>query len=291
MPEEVLVETTAEKKRTNPSRSRQRPFPLKKTQIRQFLKQLQENGRAEETIRKYRSDISRFYDFLGEEKWVFPDSLPRWRESMIAEGYAARSINASIVAVNSFYDSIGCWEWQCSDWMELTQTEGPELSREEYRALLWEARKQEKIQLYLLIKILACTELTPSEIPLVTREAVNQGIVTGKKRGGQESVPLPRTLREDLLDYAMHRSIRSGPIFLSGGKKALPRTVISKQIAQLGEDLGLEAGKANPRNLRRLYLSTLSEYEQQARAWIAESYARQLEEEETTIGWRRKAPA
>ncbi len=286
MLEPVMPSVSSEKKRTAPARSRQRPFPLKKSQLRTFLKELQENGRAEETIKKYRSDLNRFYDFLGEEKWVFPDSLLRWREQMIAEGYAARSINASIVAVNSFYDSIGCWEWQCTAWLELPENDTPELSREEYLALLREARRQENIQLYLLIKIFACTELTPGEIPLLTREAVNDGLVTGKKRGGQERVSLPRPLREDLFEFAVNRSIRSGPIFLGAGKKCLPRTVISKQIAALGEDIGLEPGKANPRNLRRLYLSTLESYRQQAQAWVMDSYSRQLGEEENTIGWR-----
>ncbi len=290
MPEQMVQELPGEKRRSSQLRNRQRPFSLKKAQLRQFLKELGENGRAEETIKKYRSDLNRFYEFLGEEKWVFPDSLTRWRSSMIADGYAPRSINASLAAVNSFYDSIGCWEWQCTDWMELKESGTPELSREEYLQLLQEARKQENIQLYLLVKVLACTELTPSEIPLLTREAVNEGVVTGKKRGGQENVSLPEPLQRDLLNFAVHRSIRSGPVFLNGSRKCLTRTVISKQIGTLGEDIGLEAGKANPRNLRRLYLSTLGEYEKQAQAWVRESYLRQLSGEEDSIGWRIRIP-
>ncbi len=285
MAQEAMPGKFTEKHRAIPAKNRQRPFPLKKSQIHNFLADMKAGGKAEGTLKKYRSDINRFYDFLGEEKWVYADSLPRWREDMINAGYAGRSINSSIVAVNSLYDFLGCWEWQLFDWLELKQDEPQELTRQQYHRLLQEARKKENVQQYLLVKLLACTELTPGDLPLVTREAVNTGVVTGKKRGGQENVPLPESLRRDLLEFAVHRGIRSGPVFLGLNGKCIDRTIVSKYISNLGEAAGLPAGAANPRNLRRLYLNTLSQFQRQAEAWIARSYSRLLDEEEADHGW------
>ncbi len=286
MAQEATPEKMPEKHRALPARNRQRPFLLKKSQIRGFLAGLKASGRAEGTLKKYRSDLTRFFDFLGPEKWVYADSLPRWKQDMITAGYAGRSINASIVAVNSLYDYLGCWEWQLFDWMDLPEAETPELTRDQYHRLLQEARNQENIQLYLMVKLLGSTELTPGELPLVTREAVNDGAVTGKKRGGSETVPLPEALRLDLLDFAVHRGIRSGPVFLGSNGKPIDRTIVSKLIASLGEDACLPAGAANPRNLRRMYLETLAEFQEEARRWVARSYAQLLQAEEADWGWR-----
>ncbi len=269
------------------SKGKQRPFRLKASQLRSFLTSMQANGRTESTIKKYRNDLNRFYDFLGEDKWVYAHSLPQWKESMIAQGYAERTINSSVVAVNNLYDYLGCWEWQCFEWMKLKKTEGPELTREEYLLLLKEARRQENSQLYLLIKVMATTDLTPGDMPLLTRETVNQGWVTGKTRGTkQERIFLPAQLQEDLLDYAMHHGIKSGPLFLNASQKCMERTNMTRLIAQLGEDIGLSPGKANPRNLRKMYLSTMEEYRLRAEAWVASSYVQLLGQEENSIGWR-----
>ncbi len=270
------------------SRKELKPFRLEKKHIRGFLTQMEKEGKSEGTIRKYRGDLNRFYIFLNDDKWIYPDSLPRWRDSMVGDGYAGRSVNASVVAINSFYDYLGCWEWKLFDWEELSEPEGPELTREEYLQLLSEAKKQENIQLYLLVKVLAQTELTPSDIPFLTREAVNEGYVELTKRGESRIVRMPKVLGEELRNFSVYRCIRTGPIFLNSAQKPFTRTVISRMIAILGSDVGLESGKANPRNLRRMYLNTMEEFQRQADAWIQESYTALIQKEESSIGWHIK---
>ncbi len=268
------------------SRKEQRPFRMEQKHIRGFLAQMAREGKSQSTIRKYQTDLNRFYDFLNEDKWIYPHSLPSWRDSLVKVGYAGRSVNASVVAINGFYDFLGCWEWKLFDWEELTDPEGPELTREEYLRLLNEAKRQEDIQLYLLVKVLAQTELTPSDIPALTREAVNTGTLEVTKRGDSRTLALPRALGEELRSYAVYRGIRTGPIFLNSSRRPYTRTVISRMIAALGTDAGLENGKANPRNLRRMYQNTMEAFQRQADAWIQESYASLIRQEEDAIGWQ-----
>ncbi len=270
------------------SRKEQKPFRLTEKHIRGFLAAMAEEGRTDSTIQKYRADLSRFYHFLNEDKWVYSDSLPRWKQAMLEDGYANRSVNSSICAVNGLYDFLGCWEWKCFDRTDLPEAEPPELTRKEYLRLLTEAKNQEDIQIYLLIKILACTELTPGDIPHLTREAANQGIVAITKRSEPKAVFLPKTLCRELISYAVYRGITKGELFLNTSHRSLNRSMISRRIADLGADIGLSPGKANPRNLRRMYINTLSQYQKQANAWVEKQYECLLQQEDVIAGWYKE---
>ncbi len=254
--------------------------------LRDFLTEKKKEGLSQKSIVTYRWNLTGFYNFLGEDKLITQDSLSRWQENLIREGYAPGTINGRISTVNSFYDYLGQRNWQVVNGQRALPRGVPELSREEYLALLKEAKNQENIQLYLLVKLLCCTDLTPGDIPLLTREAVNEGIVIGKERGTKGILTLPKPLRRELLEYARQRGIQTGPLFLNGNRRCHSRTTIMKMIQKLSQQIGLESGKANPRNLRRLHLSTQSAFQKQADAWAAEQYANLLNQEEDIIGWR-----
>ncbi len=259
---------------------------LNKKAIHHFLKEMQETERSRTTIESYRQNLFAFYDFLPTDKRLDSTSLLGWREYLISEEYSASTINSKTSAVNSFYNFIGKRDWQITNMGKPQAEEGLELSRREYRLLLEEARRQENIQLYLIVKVLACADLTPSDLILLTREAVNEGLVRGKMRGVERAVILPAYLLADLRDYVVYRNIRSGPVFLNGNGNPYSRTVLTRMIGILGGDIGLEPGKATPRNLRKLYLSTLADFQEKADAWVTDSYLSLLKQEESEIGWR-----
>ncbi len=261
-------------------------LPLNRKLINSFLKEMKETDRSQATIESYRQNLLAYYNFLPADKRIDSTSLHIWREYLISEEYTGRSINSKTSAVNSFYNYIGKRDWQITNMGKPQADEGPELSRKEYRMLLEEAKRQENIQLYLIIKILACTDLTPSDMVLLTREAVNEGVVRGKKRGVERDVLLPPGILADLRDYVLFRNIRSGPVFLNEDGYPYNRTTFTRMIGIMAGDIGLEQGKATPRNLRKLYLNTLADFQKQADEWVAASYASLLTREEAEIGWR-----
>ncbi len=267
-------------------KQRNKPYGLHQSDISNYLNQMKKAGRTEGTITKYRTDLTRFEHYLGEEKIIYPESAKQWRQSMIDDSYAPRTINTSLVALNGFLGYIGCQDWQVFDWLELEDAEGLELSRDEYQLLLEETKREENIQLYLMVKILACADLTPGDLPLLTRETVNDGVVRGRMRGTEREVTIPELLRIDLLDFAIQRGIRTGPIFRNNKNRPYNRTAIANMISNLGSSVGLEPGKANPRNLRKLYQNTLAEFQEKADAWVKQSYMELLDQEEQQVGWR-----
>ncbi len=274
------VSITSSRKRTKDS------MTLSRREIHNFLKEMKETDRTRTTIESYRQNLFAYHEFLPTDKRIDSTTLLAWREYLISEEYSPNSINSKMSAVNSFYNYIGKRDWQITNMGKPTSEEGSELSRSEYRMLLEEAKKQENIQLYLIVKVLACTDLTPSDLILLTREAVNEGVVSGRMRGVEREIKLPPYILSDLRDYTMYRNIRSGPIFLNESGNPYSRTALTRMIGILGGDIGLEQGKATPRNLRKLYLNTLADFQKQADAWVSDSYATLLKQEETEIGWR-----
>lgn len=273
---------------TMPQRKRtSRSMVLTEKRMESFLRELKRTDRTPSTIESYRQNLLLFYYFLPEDKRMDSTSLVDWKNHLSHGRYSPNSINSRISVVNSFYNFLGKRDWQVLTIQGAETEDGPELCRDEYLGLLREAKSQENSKLYLMIKTMACTDLVPSDLILLTREAVNEGVVMGKMRGADREIILPKSLRENLRDYAVYREIRTGPIFLNEKGKPYARTTITKMIGNLGNDIGLEPGKATPRNLHRLYLNTLADFQRQADTWVADSYTKLLDEEESTIGWRK----
>ncbi len=258
---------------------------LTKKLLEGFLREMRQTGRSAATVESYRQNLLAYYEFLPPDKRLDRTTLPAWREALLAGAYSASSINSKTSTVNSFYNYLGRRDWQITNLAKAQPEEAQELTRQEYRLLLAQAQRQQDIQLYLLVKVLACTDLIPSDLVLLTREALEEGQVRGKMRGTDRLVPIPAALLGDLREFALYRNIRTGPIFRSASGKPFVRTAVTKLIGALGAELGLDPGKATPRNLHRLYLSTLADFQRQADAWVAQSYAALLAQEEAQIAW------
>ncbi len=270
---------------TRPGNARGPSFRLTAKEIQRFLDDHEGDGYTADTIRQYRRALTSFYDFLPEDKRVRQDMIPRWYQSLLEQGYSARTASTRLSAVNSLLDYLGQRNLQWHTKMEHATAESQELTREEYLRLLHEARRQEDITLYLLVKTFAVTGLPLQCLPDLTREAVNCGTVRTERKMYNQAVALPMGLRRELLDYAMREGVRTGPVFRNASGEPLQRTIVTNMISRLGEAAGLEPGKANPRNLKRLYQNTFAEYQRQADAWMQDCYTRLLAEEEQEAGW------
>lgn len=277
--QEVRLESAARRGRTD-------TFLLTPKLIRGFLKEKEQAQRSRQTLTSYRRSLQSFCDFLGQPPVVTEQSLPQWREYMLQEGYASSTVTSRVSTVNSFFDYQGRRNWQITEGKRAEVLEQTELSREEYLALLREAKRQDNIQSYLLIKVMASTDLTPSDMPLLTREAVDRGLVTGRRKKSETPLPLSEPLREELLEYARQHGIRQGPVFLSSRGDCHSRCAVNRMVRQIAEDAGIDFSKANPRNLRRMHLNTLADLRRQADAWVEERYSFLLTQEESAIGWR-----
>ena len=250
-------------------------------QISAFLGHLAEKGCRDSSVQKYRRDLSQFFAALPEGKQVRRADVAAWREHLAAQGYAPRTINASIAEINSLLDFLGHRECQLSGQLSLGDDVQPELSRNEYLRLLSTARALGKDRAYLLIKLFAITGLGVQDVPLVTVEAVRSGRV----EADGELISLPAFFQEELLDYIRRRGLTAGPVFVSRNGRPLYRTAVFDAIRRLSRDARVPEEKCSPRCLKRLWQTTQADMEANVRWLVEQTHQRLLEQEQLAVGW------
>lgn len=257
--------------------------------IDNFIAHLKERNYIQGTVNRYEQDLRQFYADLSEDKCVHRDTLSKYREKLLANGYAPRTVNLRISSANSLFRYLGLKEYQLDNQLRPKNDNQPEISRSEYLRLLRTARSLGRESEYLLIKLFASTGITILEVPKVTVEAVQAGRIKIQPSNNKQVLRLPQCLQAELLDYAARNGIHRGPIFLSRGGKTMSRTNITQKIHRLCAVSGVPEEKGNPRCLKKLYQTTRAGIEANFDLLVEQAMECQLESEQADVGWAEGA--
>lgn len=259
---------------------------LSREDIEGFSRQMLDNGFKLGTVKQYQYCLNRFYTDLPEDKTVYADSIDVWRDKTLAEGFAPRTINTTISAVNRLLGYLGRRDLQTTERAKTQEPEVPELSRAEYLRMLSTAKNLGKEKAYLLTKVFASMLLPVQELKSLTVEAVKSGVVELPAFGGKVDVlAIPAGLQQELLNYARRKDISSGPIFQTRDGKPMWRTNVTFVIGNLCEEARVPVEKGNPRCLRQLYQQTMAGIEENIARMVKQEYSRLLDCEQAYIGW------
>lgn len=258
--------------------------------IHAFLEEMQEKGLQAGTIKTYRAKLESLYHDLPQPKQIKPDTLIKWKERLLAEGYAPRTVNLSISAANNFLSWLGRRDLQMTNMMDLPDDTTPELTRKEYLRLLQTARILEDERVYLLTKVFATTGLNVQELSKMTVESVREGRLITAPNGSKRLIRLPPCLQAELSHYIRCNQIADGPVFRTRGGAPLCRSVVTKYIRDLCHDARVDENKGNPRCLRKLYLETQAGIEANISLLIEQAHDNLLETEQLAIGWPDDGP-
>lgn len=284
-----MLETKVPTEIAPDSRPRARPedsaevLTLTPERIETFLNVLQERGRTPETVQTYRIKLYLLYDWLPEEKQIARGTLEEWRESLLNEGYAVRTVNLCISAANSLLEACGRRNLQIGKPLEPKGDIQPELTRNEYLRLLSTARTLGKEREYLMVKVFAATGINIKELSRLTVEAAQAGKMTLPSA----VLHIPECLREELLDFAKRNGIASRPVFVTRTHAPYSRTAVTALIQRLCYDARVPEEKANPRCLRKLYQTTQASIQANIALLVEQSHDRLLETEQLAIGWKQ----
>ena len=253
-------------------------------EIERFLALYESLDRAEGTIKFYRRKLTQFYEDLPEDKRIRHGFLESWRETLLKR-YKPASVNASQSAVNAFLDYIGHREYQLVGQIKEEKPPQPELSRAEYLHLLHTAKALGNEKVYLLIKLFACTGFFVKELPNLTVEAVREGKVVCYQNRVKQAVVIPACVQKELLSFAEHSGITSGPVFRNRSGRSIKRTYIPILMKPVCEAARIDDSRATPQSLRRLYFSTRAGIESNIALLVEQAMERQLEQEQLAVGW------
>lgn len=220
-----------------------------------FKQRLYLEEKSESTVTKYIHDIKAFADYMGERPITKEDAIS-YKQQLINDGYAARSINSVIASLNSYFLFAGLLDFKLRAikiQRQIFCSEDKELSRAEYERLLKAAKQKGNERLDLLIQTICSTGIRVSELQFITAEAVVKGEAVVSLKGKTRSVFIVKDLQKKLLRYISSHGIEEGPVFRTRTGKPLSRTNIWKEMKSLCEQAGVNPEKVFPHNLRHLF--------------------------------------
>ena len=231
---------------------------LTSNQIAAFAVYLKSEEKSENTIEKYIRDVRAFASYMGNAE-ITKEAVIGYKNKLLSEGYAVRSINSMIASINSLFTFLG-WENLKVKSLKLQRQiycpEEKELTKAEYMRLVNTARQKGNERLNLLIQTICGTGIRVSELQYITVEAVTCGEAVVSLKGKTRSVFIVRELQKKLLRYAAEQKITSGAIFITRTGKPMSRTNIWREMKSLCEQAGVNPQKVFPHNLRHLFART-----------------------------------
>lgn len=221
--------------------------------MEQFKVYLLQAEKSKATVEKYLRDIRAFLAF-AEEKEVTKELVMQWKDSLLAEEYAARSVNSMLASLNSLLHFLGWEDCKVKNLKIQQQTycsEEKELTKSEYNRLLEAAKDKPKLRL--IMETICGTGIRVSELAHFTVESVKSGEIRINNKGKLRTILIPGKLKKKLMAWTKKNSIQKGVIFITKCGKPVNRSNIWAQMKKLCEAAGVKAGKVFPHNLRKLF--------------------------------------
>lgn len=233
-------------------------YKITKAKISEFACVLQAEEKSSSTVEKYCRDVSRFAGFVDGEYFT-KETVIAYKESLISDGYAIRSINSMLASLNKFFVFLECLDCKvkpCRIQRQIFCAHDKELKKTEYVRLVDEAGNRGKERLALVMQTLCATGIRISELKYITVEAARSGELTVALKGKTRTVFIVRDLQKKLLDYAQKQKIESGRVFITRTGKPVSRTNLWKEMKELCKVANVDSRKVFPHNFRHLFART-----------------------------------
>ncbi len=231
---------------------------LAEKQIAAFAVYLKAEEKSDNTVGKYTRDARAFATYTNGAQ-ISKETVIAYKNKMLAENYAARSINSMLASLNSLFTFLGWTDLKVKSiklQRQIYCPEEKELTKAEYMRLVNTAKQKGNERLNLLIQTICGTGIRVSELPYITVEAVKCGKAVVSLKGKTRSVFIVRELQKKLLRYAAERKISSGAIFITRNGKPMSRTNIWREMKNLCVKAEVNPQKVFPHNLRHLFART-----------------------------------
>lgn len=231
---------------------------LTERELSAFYRYLKSEEKSENTIEKYMRDVRAFFCF-SRGRNLTKEMAVAYKNKLICEKYAVRSINSMLASVNSLFAFLGWYELRVKSiklQRQIYCPEEKELTKAEYTRLVNTAKRNGNERLNLIIQTICATGMRVSELKYITVEALERGEAVVSLKGKTRTVFIIRELKKKLLKYAKSQKISSGEIFVTRNGKPISRTNIWREMKNLCAIAGVNPKKVFPHNLRHLFART-----------------------------------
>lgn len=224
-------------------------------QIAAFAIYLKSEEKSKNTCDKYIRDVRAFASYTNITR-VTKETVIAYKNKLLSENYAARSMNSMLASLNSLFTFLGwadCKVKSIKLQRQIYCPEGKELTKAEYTRLCKAAQRRHNERLNLILQTICGTGIRVSELQFITVEAAKCGEAVVRCKGKTRAVFIVRELRQKLLRYAAEQNIQSGMIFVTRTGKPISRTNIWREMKALCVEADVNPQKVFPHNLRHLF--------------------------------------
>lgn len=197
-----------------------------KDSLPRFLDELQGQERSNATIRKYRTDIQKFFNWLPldtVQEEISKEIILAYKAYLV-EHYKVTSVNGYLIALNKYLAWLGC-DLLRVKLLKQQQRNSLDnaMSRSDYERLLRYAKKLDKVKMFYIMRTLAGTGIRIDELRFITVEAVTQGkgCVQVRSKGKIRDIVIAPDLCRELRQYCKANGIEAGMIFHGRDKNKL----------------------------------------------------------------------
>ncbi|WP_298035239.1 tyrosine-type recombinase/integrase [uncultured Dysosmobacter sp.] len=223
--------------------------------LHRFAAWLEAGEKSPNTIRKYTRDVVAFAAYQ-EGAPVTRETVIAYKQKLLEQGYAARSVNSALASLNSLFAFLGWQDCRVKALKLQRQVfcpEEKELTKAEYERLCRAAQNNHNRRLNLILQTICGTGIRVSELQFITAEAVRAGEAVVSLKGKTRAVFLVKSLQKKLLRYITEQNLKSGPVFVTRSGKPMDRTNIWREMKGLCRAANVDPKKVFPHNLRHLF--------------------------------------
>ena len=220
----------------------------------QFAKDLRLSEKSPNTITKYLCDVRKFVDFIPEEEEITKEHVLAYKEQLCSGKYKTSSINTYLVNLNHFH------RWAIGPGLSVKEIKTQQkssisdvVSSSDAKRLLRYAKKRNREDIYLIMKILSITGIRISELEYFTVENIQKHHFKAFNKGKEREILLTQELARELRKYCRDQHIHEGKIF------TLSIPTIWRQMKKTAGEAKVSLDKVHPHSFRHLFAKEFME--------------------------------
>ncbi|MCM1488951.1 MAG: site-specific integrase [Firmicutes bacterium] len=219
--------------------------------IDKFERHLREQNLSENTIRAYITALKQFNRSYGE---VSLKNMRAYKASLI-ERYKPQTVNLRIRALNSYLESIGKEKWKQS-FVKVQQKSFLEnvISEADYEYFKTCLKSDNEMFWYFAIRFMAATGARVSELIRIKVEHVKIGYLDMYSKGGKlRRIYIPKSLRQEALEWFKENEMDSGFIFLNRYGERITARGLARQLKILAARYSIDPAVVYPHSFRHRF--------------------------------------
>ena len=209
------------------------------------------------TLNQYKTNVMKFVNWIPDNTEITKDLTIEYKKYLyeLNPKPSTRSINVWIIELNKFLKWLG-YSNATLEKFKIQQKNSNEeiITIADYKRLLRFAKRQNKMDLYFIMKILIMTGIRISELKYFTFESLNSNYIKVFNKGKERTIIIRQDLTRELRKYCRENKIKSGYIFrnIKTGK-LINASTVWRQMQKVAGAARVNKKKVHAHSFRHLF--------------------------------------